>query len=417
MSNRSVIYILKSQLFSFANHIGEVFHMCFGNGNETDSSWRKDACWNLARMLETIWDAIHLAGHREGQGAGWLGRDERENQSSLFTRDHLSYVLVRQLQNRTRQMDGRTIVPIVWFTKGRRNEVAGLACRVVFSTANIPPVIPVAAGAADQYERLQEINTLAEVTPDEFWRAVTSPCDTNRLDYVVLYRVLYYYIKQDCCRERIRPAQATLFNTMREIDLGNKCSLVDLWDTVLKCKNFIKNKLRPASPANHQYSNCRFLQDDGLWSNGGRQSNRRDSATIAMLGFGTRMELLQLVTSSPENVEQDQVEFFNDETMELEVRQVYLAYLDGVGDDFEGLPQFITFCCNHGIVSRRLLQTLLAFRIRWNTNRREWVLSNQNGTSTEGQRDANIDLLEGAGFPVPANVISEYKIRSIKRRR
>jgi hypothetical protein len=212
---------------------------------------------------------------------------------------------------------------------------------------------------------------------------------------------------------------------MREIDLGNKCSLVDLWDAILECKNFIKNKLRPASPANHQFSNpanhqfsnCCFLQDDGLWSNGGRQSNKRDSATIAMLGFGTRMELLQLVTSSPENVEQDQVEFLNDETMELEVGQVYLAYLDGVSDDFEGLPQFITFCCNHGIVSRRLLQKLLAFRIRRNTNRREWVLSNQNGTSTEGQRDANIDLLEGAGFPVPVNVISEYKIRSIKRRR
>jgi hypothetical protein len=320
-------------------------------------------------MLETIWDSIHRAGHREGQGAGWLGRDAQENQSSLFSRDHLRYVLIRQLLSRTRQIDGRTIVPIVWYTRTRRNVDAGLACRVVFSTAIIPPVVPEAEGRADHYLVLKEINVRAEVTPDEFWRAVTGACAHNRLDYIILYRVLYYYIKKNCNQEKIRPAQATLFHTMKDIDLGNKCSLVDLWDTVLKCKNYIKNRLRPSSPANHQYSDCRFLQDNGLWSNEGKQSDRRDSASIAMHGLGTRLELLQLVNSSPENVEQEQVVFFNDENMELEVRQTYAAFLNGVADNFSGLPRFISFCSEHGIVSRRLLQTLLAFRIRWNENR------------------------------------------------
>jgi hypothetical protein len=64
------------------------------HGNGADASWRKDACWNLARMLETIWDSVHQAGHREGLGARWLGRDEQENQLSLYSCDHLRYVLI-----------------------------------------------------------------------------------------------------------------------------------------------------------------------------------------------------------------------------------------------------------------------------------------------------------------------------------
>jgi hypothetical protein len=403
-------------LFSNSKSIGEVFKMCFGDGNEGDPSWTKDACWNLARMLESIWDSIHRAGHREGEGAGWLGRDEQENQSSLFSRDHLRYVLIRKLQERTRKVEGRTILPIVWYTRSRRNELAGLACRIIFSTANIPPMLQEEQGADDFFADLQGINLHAEQTPDEFWRAVTGPCDQYRLDYIIMYRLLYFYIKQNCHHEVIRPAQATLFNTMRNIDLGNKCSVVELWDTVLKCKNFIKNRLRPSAPTNHQYSNCRFLQDDGLWSNEEMVSSRRDSATIAMLGFGNRRELLELATTSPENQEQEQVDFFSDEIVDLEVRQRYTVYLNRVGDDFEGLPLLIQYCCENGIISRRLLQMLLTLRVRWNTNRRNWVRANENGAATAELRDANLALLQVAGFPLTEAARGDYAVKNIRRR-
>jgi hypothetical protein len=403
--------------YFFSNRIGEVFKMCFGDGHETDASWTKDACWNLMRMLENIWDSIYRAGHREGDGAGWLGRDGQENQSTLFSRDHLRYVLIRRLLERTRKVDGRTILPIVWYTKSRRNEMAGLACRIRFSTANIPPLAEEERGAEDLFITLKTVNEHAELTPDEFWRAVTHPCGPNRLDYIILYRVLYLYIHENCSQSAIIPAQATLFNTMNTIDLGNKCTLVYLWDTPLKCKNFIKNRLRPSTPTNHQFTHCNFLEDDGLWSNEGQYSERRDSATIAMSGFGTRIDLLRLVRSSPANEEQRHVDFFNEETLDFEVRQRYNAYLNDVDDDFKGLPRLIRYACDHGIVSRRLLQMLLTFRLRWNQNRRDWVLSNANGNDTGIQRNANIALLENAEFTFADSSISDYEIKLIKRRR
>jgi hypothetical protein len=294
---------------------------------------------------------------------------------------------------------------------------------VRFEIAQIPP----APAAQNQLllpviENLEDVNQSASLTEDDFWTAICLPCKTFRLDYLILYRAVYVYIVDNCSDERIRPAQVSVYNTLKDAWQGPSGNLAHLWDTKTKCIDFIKNRLSAKGNVEHSYTDARFLSPNGLWAQGGnkRQKSasfeRKSTAEKALLGFGERERLYQLFESSPGAQEQEKANFFSDTVVPEEQRQTYAMYLEAVEPNFLHLPRLIRYCSDNGIIGSGLTQKLLVFRLEWNQNRRSWALAQENGVATEEQRNANVDLLKNAGFQLGSKGGSLYSIKAPRER-
>jgi hypothetical protein len=284
---------------------------------------------------------------------------------------------------------------------------AGFACKVRFEIAQIPPA-PAAQNTVvlPMIDILEDINESASLTEDDFWTAVCLPCKSYRLDYLILYRAVYVYIVDNCCHEQIRPAQVSIYNTLKEAWQGPSGNLAHLWDTKAKCTDFIKNRLSAKGKAEESYTDARFLAPTGLLSQSASKkqktgaSIRKNSAEMALHGFGERERLYQLVVDSPGGAEQEKAGFFSETVVSEEQRQNYRMYLQAVQPDFINLPRLIKYCSDNGIIAIGLMQKLLEFRLKWNENRRIWAIAQGNGGATEEQRLANVTLLEIGGFPM-----------------
>jgi hypothetical protein len=392
-------------------HPDAIYARCFGDVTQNHTSWTKDATWKLARILEKVWDLIVVAGNTSGGSEDWSGTCVRENQIQLFSRDHLKFVVARRLLENTRQEEGRAILPIIWHTTpSRMKRWAGSACKVRFEMTQIPPA-PAAQNAVvlPMIDILEDINeSSASLTEDDFWTAVCLPCKSYRLDYLILYRAVYVYIVDNCCHEQIRPAQVSIYETLKEAWQGPSGNLSHLWDTRVKCTDFIKNRLagKGGRAEEEGYKDARFLAPNGLLAQSATKkqkagsSIRKNSAEMALLGFGERERLYQLVLDSPGATEQEKAVFFSDTVVSEEQRQNYRMYLQAVQPDFTNLPGLIKYCSDNGIIAIGLMQKLLEFRLKWNENRRNWAVAQGNGGATEEQRVANVTLLENGGFPL-----------------
>ncbi len=411
-------------------YLGAIYDVCFGSGTENHTTWTREATWKLARVMEKVWDKICLAGNLGGGNQTWEGTSVRETQTVLFSRDHLKFVVARRLLENTRQVEGRIILPIIWHTTpSRRNRYAGKACKVRFEITQIPPA-PAALNTVTlpMIATLEEVNHSAHLTGDDFWTAVCLACGKARLDYLFLYRAVYVYIIDKCNTEQLKPAAHTIYDTLSDAWQGPSGNLAHFWDTKKKCHDYIKNHMCAKGVPDHSYTDGRFLGPAGLWADTANRAQgankkqktgseeRKISAEKALLGFGTTRGLYQLVLDSPRAAVQDRASFFSEGLVHDEQRQSYIMLLQNVDADFRNLPQLIRYCTDNCVIASGFVLKLLEFRHRWNLNRRTWAFANANGNATDEERDANVTLLERAGFPLEGRARMLYAIKTPRER-
>ena len=412
--------------FFFENpNSDKIYSICFGNGMEqVTSAWTRDINWNLARVIEKVWDTIYRVGHESGANTDWAGISFREDQIGIFSRDHLKFVVARRLlETATREPD-RILLPIIWHTThSRRNANAAKACKVKFSMNQIPPApeAPQVAANREAIGRLRQDNNSGHLTEDDFWTAVCLPCKEVRLDYLILYRAIYVYIFDNCSNEQIRPAQVTVYNTLQAAWQVTDGRIGDLWDTKKKFQDFIKNRMSCKGSLEYGYTECKFLSPTGLWQeqrgNKKRKTERKNAAAKALLGFGSHDALYHLFEHSPtRDDDQLSVPFCSDNLVAESVQANYRRMLSLVDDSFRQLPELIKYCSDEGVIASGLLQQLLAFRLEWNGNRQRWAIAHAGGNVTEEQANANLELLANAGFELTGKATSLYKIKAPRDR-
>jgi len=366
-----------------------------GNGTEHPRTWTTFTCFRIARNLEDIWSKIKLAREAnildEHLISEWTAADLGEDNMVLFSKAHLKYSFSKAFKEW--ECNGQeNQVPIVWFTRPSSLKVSiGSYCVCSISNHRI-------RGVAPPNEEISHglLTTKCDFTRDGFWRSVNSAGTGIGISYLILYRLLaYFVIENHNSGETKAPSKTNLVTHMEYVPLGDY-RLHLLFTPRLGAIDYVHNHVCKTVKSNLVFYD--HTSPNG-YVNLNRGSLQRSTLSLTNRAFRTMLpqqlrELLIRRTTRDTRVPTEQITFpfYDRDTPQV----AHLNTLTGQ-PGFRNFSGTLQYACQHGILTESMLVKLLEFRLQFNINREKFqrgVLENPN----YGLSGLNTTLLRKAGF-------------------